>query len=125
MKTLTIVLAVTLAMLLATPAHAVVKVKSGQSITLTWQAHSNPDIVAYEVHRADSVDGPWALFATVTNAGHTVETLDLPEGGTVFAILAIDDVGNKGSLRPPSEVILNDNIVEDWPGEITITVVVE
>ncbi len=125
MKQLTIALAVTLAMLFAGPAHALVKVKSGQSITLTWQAHPASDIVAYEVHRADSVDGPWSLFATVTDAGHTVETLDLPEGGTVFALIAIDDVGNRGTLRPPSEVVLNDNIVEDWPGEITITVVAE
>ncbi len=121
----TLILALTLALLFASPAHALVKVASGQSINLTWQAHPSPDIVAYEVHRADSVDGPWSLFATVTNAGHTVETLDLPEGGTVFALIAIDDVGNRGTLRPPSEVVLNDNIVEDWPGEITITVVAE
>ncbi len=118
-------LAIALVALFASPAHALVKVKSGQSINLTWQAHPSADIVAYEVHRADSADGPWALFATVTDVGHTVETLDLPEGDTVFALIAIDDVGNRGTLTSPSEIVRNDNVVEDWPATITITVVAE
>lgn len=120
-----LILAVVAVALFASPAYALVKVKSGQSMNLAWQAHPSPDIVAYEVHRADSADGPWALFATVTNAGHTVETLDLPEGDTVFALIAIDDVGNRGSLTGLSEIVRNDNVVEDWDAIITITVVAE
>ena len=120
-----LILAVAILALFASPAYALVKVKSGQSINVSWTAHPSPDIMTYELHRADSIDGPWALFATVTDVGHTIETLDLPEGETVFALIAIDDDGNRGNLTIPSEIVDNDNTVEDWDVIITIEVVAE
>ena len=125
MKTLTTILAFALAMLFAAPAHALVKVKSGQSINLTWLANLEPDIAEYEIQRADSVDGPWTEFATVTGTGHLVQTLDLPEGDSVFALIVIDDVGNRSVIGDASEIVRNDNTAPAQPATITITVVAE
>ena len=119
-----LIIAIVFALTIPTTAHALV-VKSGQTINLTWQANTEADLQEYEVQRADSVMGPWSKFATVTSNGHVVQTLDLPEGDTVFALIAVDDVGNRSERSLPSEIIRNDNTPPSQPATITITVVVE
>lgn len=119
-----LIIAIVFALTIPATAHALV-VTSGQSINLTWEANTEADLREYEVQRADSVGGPWTAFATVTSNGHVVQTLDLPEGDTVFALIAVDDVGNRSERGLPSEVIRNDNTPPSQPATITISVEVK
>ncbi len=119
-----LILAIVFALTIPVTPHALV-VKSGQTINLTWEANTEADLQEYEVQRDDSAMGPWTKFATVTSNGHVVQTLDLPEGDTVFALIAVDDVGNRSERSLPSEIIRNDNTPPSQPATITISVEVE
>ncbi len=121
----TIVLAALLIAVFAVTAHAEIVVSSGDTITLSWVANPEPDVAEYDVLRADAIDGTWVLFATVATNGHVIEPLTLPEGDSYFALIAIDEVGNRSGMSEPSELVRNDNTPPGQPSRITIEVVAE
>lgn len=127
MKRITILLTFILGIILFSSgtSHAVINVKSGQIIELEWNANTESDLKEYELQISTSVNGPWTEFIKVTNNGHIIEGGILPEGDSVFSLIAIDTSGNRSLRSEPSEIIRNDNTAPSAPGTITITIITE
>lgn len=88
-----------------------------ESVTLTWNANTEPDLAIYRVSRATSFVGPYQLIATPTSP-ILVDT-GLTNGVTYFYVVAAEDTSGNISGTPfpvsvtpagfvrPSEVVRN------------------
>ena len=81
-------------------------------VSLSWQANSEPDVYGYEVHRSNSLHGPYTkAHGGIINSTSWLDT-NVAAGNTYYYRLqTIDICGNTSELSPPSEaaVILCDS----------------
>lgn len=80
--------------------------------TLSWTASASDDVVSYMIYQgADgnppTYDSPHVNVGNVTTIQLPVEGLPMVEGSVVFAVAAVDSVGNLSDLAPAAPVLID------------------
>ncbi|WP_102345264.1 transglycosylase domain-containing protein [Bacillus sp. Marseille-P3661] len=72
---------------------------------LSWEQHPGTDIIGYRVYRAEHIDQPYKLVATIPKSANLAYTVTNPN--YLFYVTAVNSVGNES---PPS----NKVSIIDW-----------
>lgn len=90
---------------------------------LTWKPSLAEDVTSYRVYQGTedappTYDSPSVDVGNVTRVNLPIAGLPTAEGRMIYAVVAVDSVGNVSDLAPLREAIMIDVTPPDAPTEV-------